>query len=315
MGPLRIGTRGSALARWQSEHVASRIREAAPGREVELVVIQTQGDKILDVPLARIGDRGLFVKEIEAALLSGEVDLAVHSLKDMPTEQPEGLVLAAISERHDPRDAVVSRSRARLAKLPMGAVVGTSSLRRKAQLMAAFPNLAFKDVRGNVNTRLAKLDAGEYDALIMAKAGLERLGLGGRITEVLEHDVSLPAVGQGALAVETRADDAETRALVARAIADPVTTACTRAERALLAALEGGCQVPVAAHATAAGETLTLDALVASLDGSRILRVERQGPLAEPEALGREAADALLMAGAGVLLEAVRNLTTSPPAV
>lgn len=310
--PLRIGTRGSALARWQSEHVAERLRALDPTREVELVVIHTQGDKILDVPLARIGDRGLFVKEIEEALLRGEVDLAVHSLKDMPTAQPEGLVLAAISERHDPRDSVVSRHGGGLAALPPGAVVGTSSLRRRAQLMAAYPRLEFRDVRGNVNTRLAKLDAGDYDALIMAKAGLERLGLEGRITEVLGFEICLPAVGQGALAVETREADAETRGLVERAIADPATTACTRAERALLAALEGGCQVPIAAHAVPEGDGLALSALVASLDGSVLKRCVRVGPMGDPEALGRAAAADLLAQGAAAILDDVRAAAVPP---
>jgi hydroxymethylbilane synthase len=305
---LVVGSRGSALALWQTEHVIAALKALHPGLEAEVVIIKTQGDKILDVPLARIGDRGLFVKEIEEALHAKTIDLAVHSLKDLPTEQPEGLAIAAVSAREDARDCLVSPKHAGLAALPDGAVVGTSSLRRKAQLAALNPSWTFKDVRGNLQTRLAKLDAGEYDALVLASAGLARLGLGDRIAERIETARCLPAVGQGALAVESRADDAEVLALL-KPFEDPATRACVMAERALLRELEGGCQVPIGAHAVLKGETLALQALVAALDGSRVLRATVEGPVGEPEALGRRAAAELLAQGTDEILAAIRAIS------
>lgn len=302
---LRVGSRGSALALWQTEHVIARLKALHPGLECELVIIKTQGDKILDVPLARIGDRGLFVKEIEEALFDGRIDFAVHSLKDLPTEQPEGLAIAVISERADARDCMVSSRYRSLAELPPDAVVGTSSLRRKAQLRARYPHWRFKDVRGNLQTRLEKLDRGEYDALILAVAGLERLGLGERIAERLAPETSLPAVGQGALAVECRADDARTRALLAP-LDHADTRACVLAERSLLRELEGGCQVPIGAHATLQEGQIVLDAIVASLDGDQILHSRVSGPLDAPEPLGRQAASELLAQGVEPILQAIR---------
>lgn len=306
---LRLGSRGSALALWQTEHVADALKRAHPGLQIEITIIKTQGDKILDVPLARIGDRGLFVKEIEEALLEGRIDAAVHSLKDLPTGQPDGLLVAAVMDRADPRDCLVSPRFGSLAELPNGAVVGTSSLRRKAQLKASRPDLHFKDVRGNLQTRLAKLDAGEYDALVLASAGLERLGLGqGRIRERLAPEACLPAVGQGALAVECRAADAATCALLAT-LEDAVTRACVTAERALLRALEGGCQVPIAAHARPVGDLLVLDALVAAIEGDPVIRTSRTGEPADADALGRAAAEDLRAQGADAILAAIRDVS------
>lgn len=305
---LRLGSRGSALALWQTEHVAAALQAAHPGLRTEIEIIKTQGDKILDVPLARIGDRGLFVKEIEEALLAGRIDAAVHSLKDLPTAQPEGLLIAAVSERADPRDCLVSAKFASLAELPDGAVVGTSSLRRKAQLKAHHPGLHFKDVRGNLQTRLGKLDAGEYDALVLAAAGLDRLALGDRIRERLAPDACLPAVGQGALAVECRAADDRVRALLAP-LEHAATRACVTAERALLRSLEGGCQVPIAAHARHEGGVLVLLALVAALEGDPIVTTRVAGPAEEAEALGLAAAADLRVKGADGILAAIRDVT------
>ena len=306
---LRLGSRGSALALWQTEHVAAALMQAHPGLRTEITIIKTQGDKILDVPLARIGDRGLFVKEIEEALLAGRIDAAVHSLKDLPTIQPAGLLIAAVMERADPRDCLVSPRFGSLAALPEGAVVGTSSLRRKAQLKARHPGLHFKDVRGNLQTRLAKLDAGEYDVLVLATAGLERLGIGvDRIRERLAPEDCLPAVGQGALAIECRADDAATRALLAPLEHGPTRT-CVTAERALLRALEGGCQVPIAAHARLIGGQLVLKALVAAIEGDPIVQTSRAGDPAEADAIGRAAAEDLRAQGADAILAAIRDVT------
>ncbi len=306
---LRLGSRGSALALWQTEHVADALKRAHPGLRTEVTIIRTQGDKILDVPLARIGDRGLFVKEIEEALLAGRIDAAVHSLKDLPTAQPDGLLIAAVLERVDPRDCLVSPRYGSLEELPDGAVVGTSSLRRKAQLKACRPGLHFKDVRGNLQTRLAKLDAGEYDALVLAAAGLDRLGLGeGRIRQRLAPEACLPAVGQGALAVECRAADDATRALLAH-LEDAPTRACVTAERALLRALEGGCQVPIAAHARLIGDRLELAGLVAAIDGDPVIRTARSGDPADADALGRAAAEDLRDQGAEAILAAIRDVS------
>ena len=291
-----IGTRSSKLALWQADYVAQRLREAHPELTVEKRLMTTKGDKILDAPLAKIGGKGLFTKELEDAMLAGEIDIAVHSLKDMPTEVPEGLVITAITKRFDPGDAVVSPQYRTLAALPPGARVGTSSLRRRAQLLAARPDLTILDLRGNVNTRLKKLDAGEYDAIILASAGLKRLGFADRITDVLPAAMCLPAVGQGALAIETRADDAALRASLAF-LQDEDTVRCARAERSFLRRVEGGCQVPVGVYASPEEAGLRVEAVIASLDGRRLYRDHLSGAWADAEALGKELADKLLAAG------------------
>jgi hydroxymethylbilane synthase len=303
MRPLTIGTRGSALALWQAHHVKARLEATEPGREVRLLVIKTKGDKILDAPLAKIGGKGLFVKEIEDALLDGRADLAVHSLKDVPAELAPGLVLAAISAREDPRDALVSREGGDLASLPAGAVVGTSSLRRACLLRAQRPDLEVKMLRGNVDTRLRKLDAGEMDAVLLAAAGLVRLGRADRISERLDTGRFLPAIGQGVLALETRSGDDETIALVRRALGDEDTSACVAAERAFLHRLGGGCQTPLACHATLEGDALAVDGLVGEPDGSLIVRAQARGRREEGADVGRRLAEDLLARGAAAILE------------
>ena len=291
-----VGTRSSKLALWQADYVIRRLREQYPGIQVERRLMTTKGDKILDAPLAKIGGKGLFTKELEMEMLAGGIDIAVHSLKDMPTEVPEGLVITAITKRFDPGDAVVSPQYRTLAALPPGARVGTSSLRRRAQLLAARPDLTILDLRGNVNTRLKKLDAGEYDAIILASAGLKRLGFADRITDVLPAAMCLPAVGQGALAIETRADDVALRASLAF-LQDEDTVRCARAERSFLRRVEGGCQVPVGVYASPEEAGLRVEAVIASLDGRRLYRDHLSGAWADAEALGKELADKLLAAG------------------
>ena len=268
---LTIGTRQSLLALWQSNHIAALLRKEYPEWEGVMKKIVTKGDRILDVPLAQIGGKGLFTKEIEEELLDGTVDLAVHSLKDMPTVLPEGLCLTAITERANVGDAFVSNKYDSFEELPLGAVVGTSSLRRKAQLLAKRPDLAIRDLRGNVDTRLRKLDEGLYDAIILAAAGLERLGHGDRISSLIPADVCLPAVGQGALAIEARTADKEVRDMLSF-LNDLNTKQATDAERAFLGLLEGGCQVPIGVHADVEGENIRIEAIIAALDGSTILR-------------------------------------------
>ncbi|HHW13462.1 MAG TPA: hydroxymethylbilane synthase [Firmicutes bacterium] len=302
---VKVGTRESRLALWQTEWVVGELAKAHPDRDFEYVHIKTKGDKILDSPLAKIGDRGLFVKEIEEALLASEVDLAVHSMKDVPTEIQPGLVIAAVSRRADPRDCLLSRRHRSFAELPQGAKVGTSSLRRVAQLKAARPDLEFIPIRGNLDTRLRKLDTLELDAIVLAAAGLDRLGWTALVVERLSPDLCLPAVGQGALGVETRAGDAETLALVS-VLADPVTAACVAAERAFLAELEGGCQVPIGALAELDGGGLRLRGAVASLDGDRLVRGERRGPVHSADTLGRELGQELLSRGGRDILESIR---------
>jgi hydroxymethylbilane synthase len=299
-----IGSRGSKLALWQSEWVKARLEES--GARVRIEIFKTQGDVMRDVPLATIGGQGAFTKELEVALLDGRIDVAVHSLKDLPTVNPEGLSITATPEREDARDALVLRSDAdsggaSIPNLPAGAVVGTSSLRRIAQLKHLRPDVRVKNLRGNVDTRLRKLDSGEYDALILASAGLRRLGLGRRISAAIETDVMLPAVSQGSLGVQTRADDALTNALVSR-LDHPATRAAVTAERALLRKLGGGCQVPIAAHAVVAGGDLRLDGLVASLDGARVIRDTTTTPTSEAERAGDVLAARMLERGAGELL-------------
>lgn len=308
MSTLRIATRRSALALWQAEHVADLLRAAHPGLVVELVPMSTQGDRILDAPLSKVGGKGLFTKELEVAMREGRADLAVHSCKDVPAEVPADMVLAAFLEREDPRDAFVSNHHASFAALPQGARVGTASLRRECQLRARRPDLVIQSLRGNVNTRLAKLDAGEHDAIILASAGLVRLGFGKRIRAQLSPDDSLPAVGQGTIAIECRADDADARAKIA-ALEHAQTAVRTRAERAFNARLRGGCQVPIAGYAELLpidlGGGLRLRGLVGAVDGSRIVGGEVRGPLAQAEALGVALAERLLADGADALLAAV----------
>lgn len=298
MTSLVIGTRGSALALWQAEHTKSKLE--ALGCTVRLEIVKTQGDKILDVPLAQIGGKGLFVKEIEEALASFRCDLAVHSMKDVPADLMPGLTIAAFSAREDPRDVLCAREGMTLKTLPRGAHVGTSSVRRVAQLKAQRSDLRFSPLRGNVDTRLRKLAAGEYDAIVLAAAGLIRLGRAAAITERLEL---VPAIGQGILAFETRADDAATIELVRRALHDEETAVCAEAERAFLTRLDGGCQTPMACHAKIVGDTVDADGLVATLDGSMILRAHRNGPRAEGgAALGRALAEELVRQGAAEIL-------------
>jgi hydroxymethylbilane synthase len=305
-----IATRGSQLALWQAEHTRARLVAAEPELHVDLNVITTSGDRILDVPLAKVGGKGLFVKEIEQALLAGEADVAVHSMKDVPAELAPGLALVAVSAREVPWDALCLRAPGTLAGLPRGARVGTSSLRRQCQLLAQRPDLEVCMLRGNVPTRLRKLDEGELDAIVLAAAGLTRLGLRERITELLPPEVSLPAVAQGVLGFETRADDAASIARVRRAVHDPREERRVAAERAFLLAMGGSCQTPLAAHARyeggAADAQLHVAALCGTPDGTRILRAERAGPAPEAEALGHALAAELLARGADAILAATR---------
>jgi hydroxymethylbilane synthase len=303
--PLRIGTRKSPLAMWQAEWVRDRLAEAHPGLAIELCRMETQGDKILDSALSKIGDKGLFTREIERALLDGEVDLAVHSLKDLPTTLPDGLVLGAVCERQSPYDALVAKRARSLDDLPEGATVATSSLRRQSQLLHARPDLKIVDVRGNVGTRLRKLDESDWDALILAQAGLERLGLGARVSCVLDPDVMLPAVSQGALGIEIRAGDADTARWI-EPLEHAPTRQATAAERAFLRRLEGGCQVPIGALATESDGVLRLDGMVASIDGLRYLRGRLERSDGDAERLGRELAEELLARGAAEILAEIR---------
>lgn len=301
---LTIGTRQSLLALWQSNHIAALLREKYPECEVVLKKIVTKGDRILDVPLAQIGGKGLFTKEIETELADGTIDLAVHSLKDMPTVLPEGLCLTAITERANVGDAFVSNKYASFEELPLGAVIGTSSLRRKAQLLAARPDLQIMDLRGNVDTRLRKLDEGLYDAIILAAAGLERLGHGDRITALIPPDVCLPAVGQGALAIEARTADDEVRSML-EFLNDLPTKQSTDAERAFLGLLEGGCQVPIGVHADVADEQIKIEAIIAALDGSTVLRDTITGKAEDAVALGQQLGKKMLAAGGQEILAAI----------
>jgi hydroxymethylbilane synthase len=298
---IRIATRKSPLALWQAEHVAARLKAAHPGIEVELVKMVTRGDKILDAPLAKVGGKGLFVKELEQGIFEGAADLAVHSMKDVPAELPEGLHLAAILRREDPRDAFVSQRHASLADLPPRARIGTSSLRRQCQLKLRLPECETVALRGNVETRLAKLDSEGYDAIILAAAGLKRLDLAHRITELLPPEISLPAVGQGAIGIECRQDDARINALLS-VLHDEPTALCVSAERAFNARLNGGCQVPIAGYAELSGKSLRLRGLVGAPDGRRVVRGEIEGPCSEAHALGVALAEDLLARGADRIL-------------
>lgn len=301
---IRIATRRSPLALWQAEYVAERLASAFPGCKTELVKMTTQGDRILDAPLAKIGGKGLFVKELEQGMLEGVADIAVHSMKDVPVEFPEGLHLAAILSREDPTDAFVSNHYATLPDLPANARIGTSSLRRQCQIKERYPDAEILSLRGNVNTRLAKLDAGEYDAIILASAGLKRLGMAERITECLATHISLPAMGQGAIGIECRSDDAELNRMLAQ-LHDHDTGVCVAAERAMNARLNGGCQVPIAGFAELHDGQLFMRGLVGSPDGSLIYRAERSGDMANAEAIGRLIAEDLLAQGADKILQAL----------
>jgi len=304
---IRIGSRKSQLALIQTYWVQKQLETHFPGREFEVQTMSTHGDKILDVALSKIGDKGLFTKELELGMLGNEIDLAVHSLKDLPTNLPENLVLGVVTERENPADALVVHAKyqdKQLETLPEGSVIGTSSLRRLAQLRHHFPHLTFKDIRGNLNTRLAKLDAGEYDAIILAVAGLKRLGMEDRVHQVIPSEVSLHAVGQGALGIECRADDTEVLELL-KAIEDIPTTQRCYAERAFLRELEGGCQVPIGVNTQIEGDTLTLTGIVASIDGQRLVKDTVIGQASSAEQLGLELAQQLRQAGAQEILEEI----------
>lgn len=304
---IRIGSRKSQLALVQTYWVQEQLQKSFPDRTFEVHAMSTQGDKILDVALAKIGDKGLFTKELEVGMLSHEIDFAVHSLKDLPTQLPEGLILGAVTERENPADAMVVHEKHRdkqIDTLPTGAVVGTSSLRRLAQLRHHFPHLTFKDIRGNLNTRLAKLDAGEYDAIILAVAGLRRLGMNDRINQILPDEVSLHAVGQGALGIECRADDTEVLSLI-KAIEHVPTRDRALAERAFLRELQGGCQVPIGVNTQLDGDTLTLTGIVVSVDGKKLVKDIVTGAASQAEQLGIELAQRLRQQGATEILDEI----------
>lgn len=301
---LIIASRESALALWQAEHIAERLRALYPAMRVRILGMTTQGDQILDSPLSKIGGKGLFVKELETAMAEGRAHIAVHSIKDVPMNLPEGFQLAAIGEREDPRDAFVSGTYASLDALPAGARVGTSSLRRECQLRARFPQLIIEPLRGNVQTRLRKLDEGQYDAIILAAAGLKRLGLGARIRNEISTEQSLPAVGQGALGIECLAGREDLVALLAP-LNHSATADCVRAERAMSRTLGGSCQVPLGGYAQIADGILNLRGFVAEIDGSRIISGSVSGPCQDAERLGCQLADQLLALGAGAILAAL----------
>jgi hydroxymethylbilane synthase len=315
---VRIGSRKSQLALVQTHWVRDRLQEQHPDRTFEVKTMSTQGDKILDVALAKIGDKGLFTKELELGMLQGDVDFAVHSLKDLPTNLPDGLMLGCVTERENPADALVVHAKhqdKQIDTLPEGAVVGTSSLRRLAQLRHHYPHLTFKDVRGNLNTRLAKLDAGEYDAIILAVAGLERLGMGDRIHQIIPSDISLHAVGQGALGIECRSNDPEILNLL-KTLEHPPTAQRCYAERAFLRILEGGCQVPIGVNTVIEADTLTLTGIVASLDGQTIVKGTVSGNPESAEQLGIQLANELKAKGAqDILNEIMAQIERDPKPV
>ena len=301
---LVIATRRSALALWQAEHIKARLTGLHAGLAVDLLPLSTRGDELVDVSLVKVGGKGLFVKELESALADGRASIAVHSMKDVPADLPVGFALAAILQREDPRDAFVSRKYPDLASLPSGAAVGTSSLRRQAQIAARYPALEIRPMRGNVDTRLAKLDRGEYGAIVLAAAGLKRLGLGARIRSYLEVEESLPAAGQGALGIECLDSRRDVVELIAP-LDDRASSACVRAERAVNRALGGSCTIPLGAFAQASGSRLMLRALVAAPDGKRVARAEAEGEMAAPEALGGRVAQLLREQGAEEILAAL----------
>ncbi len=313
MNSFRIGTRGSTLALWQANHV-KKLLESATHVLAEIIIIKTSGDHEQEAPISEIGTKGVFIKELEEALLDKRIDLAVHSMKDVPTQIPDGLAISAILKRDEVRDCLVSKFGHKLSKLPRGARVGTSSVRRRAQLLRSRPDIDVREIRGNVDTRLRKLDEGEFHTIVLAKAGLDRLGLGWRAAEVLTTDVMLPAVGQGALGIETRADDEAAKNLVV-GLADPETRACVTAERAVLAELEGGCQVPLGAWAYIDAGLLSLDACVVSADGSEYIRLSRFGGMLAAETIGHKLGAELRAAGADkILLAAGRDVRLDAPA-
>jgi len=306
---IRIGTRASALALWQAEWVKAELEKKYPGMTVGLTKIKTTGDKILDVPLAQVGGKGLFVKEIEEAMLEGEIDIAVHSMKDVPTFFPDGLHLSCITKREDPRDALLTRNNVTFNNLPKGANVGTSSLRRQAQLMHVRPDFVIHQLRGNVDTRLRKLKEGQFDAIILAAAGVKRLGLADNVSEYIDPEISLPAIGQGALGIECRVDDRELNDLIAF-FNHAETRTCVTGERALLRRLEGGCQVPIACYGQIKGGALHLTGLVGSVDGKRIIKDSLEGAPEKAEKLGVTLAEKLLSRGADVILREVYGHNT-----
>lgn len=311
---LTLGTRGSQLALWQTEWVKGELTKAFPSLDIRVEVIKTTGDKILDSPLAKIGDKGLFTREIEQALLDGRIDLAVHSLKDLPTELPDGLTIGAITAREDVRDVFISHPAKRhrsVDEIPPGGTLATGSLRRRAQLLHWRPDLVTAELRGNLNTRFAKLDASHWDGMILAKAGVTRLGWADRIAETLATDRMLPAVGQGALGIEIRSGDGRTGRYVS-ALADGAATISTLGERALLRTLEGGCQVPIGAHGRVEKDVFILDAVIASLDGKQLYRGRVSGATAASESLGVELARTLLKSGGKAVLEQIRNTEPAP---
>ena len=303
-----LGTRASKLAVQQSEWVQRQLYALAPDVTITLQKIQTSGDKILDVPLAQIGGKGLFVKEIEEALLSGEIDLAVHSMKDVPTELPEGLAILCVPPREDPRDALISRDGRSFMDLPRGARIGTSSLRRQSQLLHARPDLTIAMLRGNLDTRIKKLRGGQFDAIVLAAAGLRRLDWAHEITEYLSPQISLPAIGQGALGIEGRKDDLFMRSLLS-GLDHAESKTAVLAERALLHRLQGGCQVPIAAYATVAGKIVRLEGLVSSVDGKELFRDVAEGTIEEPESIGVQLAERLLAHGGDRILQAIYGTT------
>ena len=301
---LRIGTRASQLALWQANWIKGQLIRRHPHLDIEIIKIKTTGDKILDVPLAKVGGKGLFVKEIENALLDGSIDLAVHSMKDVPTKLPEGLGIVAVSEREDPRDALLSREGVVLDDLSEGSRIGTSSLRRQAQILNRRPDFHLEPLRGNINTRLRKLKDGLYDAIILAHAGVKRLGWDDEVTEVMEPEVMLPAIGQGALGIEARVDDQTTLGRISF-LNHPETSVCVTAERAFLKRLEGGCQVPVAAYATVRDGEVSMKGLVAGVDGVKFILRKSNGSSSEADSLGRSLAEQILDAGGREILEEV----------
>jgi len=304
MKQIRIGSRGSQLALWQARHVQSELEKRHPGLSVTITKIKTTGDNILDAPLSQVGGKGLFVKEIEEALLGNEVDIAVHSMKDMPADLPEGLCIAAVPKREDPRDVLISRDGNGFLHLPHGAHVGTSSLRRMSQLLNQRPDLRITPLRGNLDTRFKKLDSGDFDAIVVAAAGIRRLGWEERITEYLPITISLPAIGQGALCIECRKGDTAVLELI-HGMDHPETRICIRAERAFMKRLEGGCQVPIGAYATIVQGVLEIEGLVASVDGGRIVREKRTAGVDNPEEVGVSLAESLLAQGGEEILREV----------
>jgi len=303
---IKIGTRGSNLALWQAGWVQSTLQSIYPSFSFEIVSIKTKGDKILDVPLAKVGGKGLFVKEIEEALLDGRIDLAVHSMKDMPAEVPDGLCIGAVPERESPQDVLISQKGVLFSELSTGASIGTSSLRRSAQLLKVRPDLAIVPLRGNLDTRLKKVAAGDMDAIILAAAGVKRLGFESRITEYLDESIMLPAVGQGALCIENRENDPVIKPLIA-ALNHQQTRTVVSGERAFLLRLEGGCQIPIAAHGKIENDIFTLSGLVATIDGKRIIKDTISGPVDKAESIGIQVAESLISMGAKKILEDLKN--------